>query len=524
MKTFFLCLTALTLFTAASFAQKVNVNPVADSYSAPQANLISNGGFSIVSAGANGVLDPGEAVTVSFGATNTGGPGVVCTTAALTGTLQTSGGVTNPSSAQNYGALCSGGPVVFRNFTFTVNPALPCGGTVTASLVMTDGATNYGTLTYTFVTGSLLNSYTEKFDGVAAPALPANWTTTFSGSGTAVTTSTTFPDTAPNDISLLEAAAVALSEVTSPTIAIPATSASRLTFRNLFNTEEGFDGLVLEISINGGAFQDIIAAGGSFVSGEYNSTLDTGFSNPLPGRMAWSGLSGGSEVAPAYITTVVNLPPAATGQNIRLKWRQGSDASEAPPNNAGSRIDTISIAHAVCGGSAPVPTSAVSRKVHGAAGAFNINLPLVALTGAVGIEDRIGAVAGDHQEVVTFAAPVTVGGVSATAGTISAGSFVVSANVVTINLSGVANAQRLGVTLSDVSDGTNLGSVQIPMGVLSGDTNGNGSVNATDVSQAKLQSGQALTGSNFRNDINVNGSINATDVSSVKLRSGTALP
>ena len=37
---------------------------------------------------------------------------------------------------------------------------------------------------------------------------------------------------------------------------------------------------------------------------------------------------------------------------------------------------------------APVPTSAVSRKVHGAAGTFDIPLPLVPLNGAVGIECR----------------------------------------------------------------------------------------------------------------------------------------
>jgi dockerin type I repeat protein len=75
-----------------------------------------------------------------------------------------------------------------------------------------------------------------------------------------------------------------------------------------------------------------------------------------------------------------------------------------------------------------------------------------------------------------------------------------------------------------VEDDVGSGDVVIPMGVLVGDTTGNGSVNATDVSQTKLQSGQPVTGSNIRNDINVNGSINATDVSSVKLKSGTALP
>ena len=139
----------------------------------------------------------------------------ICTTAALTGTLQPGGGVTSPGPAQNYGSICSGGaPAAFRNFTFTVDPALPCGSTVTASLAVVDGATNYGTFTYVFPTGSTVNSVLQNFDGVVAPALPAGWTTTFSGLGTAVTTSTVFPDTAPNDIFLSEASNVALSEVT----------------------------------------------------------------------------------------------------------------------------------------------------------------------------------------------------------------------------------------------------------------------------------------------------------------------
>jgi len=60
----------------------------------------------------------------------------------------------------------------------------------------------------------------------------------------------------------------------------------------------------------------------------------------------------------------------------------------------------------------PAPSSAVSRKTHGGAGTFDINLPLVPIGGAVGIEDRTGAVAGAHQEVITFANPVTVSGVA----------------------------------------------------------------------------------------------------------------
>ena len=56
---------------------------------------------------------------------------------------------------------------------------------------------------------------------------------------------------------------------------IPITSSiAQVTFRNNYNLEASppsfFDGGVLEISIGGGAFTDIIGAGGSFVAGGYN--------------------------------------------------------------------------------------------------------------------------------------------------------------------------------------------------------------------------------------------------------------
>ena len=70
----------------------------------------------------------------------------------------------------------------------------------------------------------------------------------------------------------------------------------------------------------------------------------------------------------------------------------------------------------------------------------------------------------------------------------------------------------------------NTSNVNIPMGVLLGDTSGNGSVNASDVSLTKLKSGQPVDAANFREDVTANGSINASDVSSVKSKSGTALP
>ena len=64
----------------------------------------------------------------------------------------------------------------------------------------------------------------------------------------------------------------------------------------------------------------------------------------------------------------------------------------------------------------------------------------------------------------------------------------------------------------------------IPMGVLAGDTNAGGTVNGTDVSLTKAESGHAVTAANFREDVNASGAINGTDVSAVKQKSGTALP
>jgi hypothetical protein len=169
-----------------------------------------------------------------------------------------------------------------------------------------------------------------------------------------------------------------------------------------------------------------------------------------------------------------------------------------------------------------IPISAVSRKTHGAAGTFDVNLPL---SGNPGVECRTGATPGNHQVVITFANALSgVGGVSVASGTATVSNFSVSGAVVTVNLTGVTNAQRLVLDLTNVNDGTNIGDAFVPMNVLAGDINANGLVNSTDITQTQAQSGQAVTSANFRTDINANGFINSTDVSIVQSKSGTGLP
>src|SRR5207245_6795085 len=109
---------------------------------------------------------------------------------------------------------------------------------------------------------------------------------------------------------------------------------------------------------------------------------------------------------------------------------------------------------------------------------------------------------------------------SVSSGIGSVSNALASGNQVFINLTGVANAQAINITLT-VNDGLNIGPVVVPMGVLLGDVNANRLVNSTDTSIVQAQSGKPVTISNFRTDVNVNGLINSTDTSIVQSKSGT---
>jgi hypothetical protein len=170
------------------------------------------------------------------------------------------------------------------------------------------------------------------------------------------------------------------------------------------------------------------------------------------------------------------------------------------------------------------PLAAGSRKTHGAAGPFDIDL----LAGNPAIECRSGGASKDYQIVLTFSTAVTFSSATVSpgsGGTASlAGAPITSGNQVTVNLTNVSNAQKITVSLLGVNDGTNTYDVSIQMAMLLGDTNGDGSTNASDVSQTKSRSGGVVSISNFRSDVNSDGNFNSSDVSLVKSNSGTALP
>lgn len=275
-------------------------------------------GLTLVSEGctpANGAVDPDEPVTISFSIRNVGsGP-----TANLVATLLAANGVTDPSGPQAYGVIAAGA-TASQTFVFAASGA--CGGAIQPVLQLNDGGIDSGTITYSISLGHPSAMLAQNFDGVTAPNLPSGWTTAISGAASNWVTSIASADTTPNAAFSGGATGVGVNELDSPGLAADSSAPAQLTFRQKYNLAAsatnsafGYDGGVLEISIDGGAFQDIVSAGGSFVSGGYNTTLSSGYSNPLAGRQAWSGNSGG------FVTTTVNLPAVTEGQNVQLRWR-----------------------------------------------------------------------------------------------------------------------------------------------------------------------------------------------------------
>lgn len=311
----------------------------------------------------NSAVDPGERVSMNLKLINNG----TAATSNLVGTLQASANVIAPSGPTSFGSIAGGGGTAGRDFAFTALGN--CGDLVTLALKLQDGAIDFGTVFYSFRLGAGTpgTPLSENFDGVAAPLLPAGWATTGAGSEPPWVTSTTNPFSAPNAAFAPNTTTAGVTELVSPSIHINGVPA-QVSFRNAFNVENGFDGGVLEISINGGPFQDILTAGGSFASGGYNGTMSAGTQNPLTGRTGWTGLSGGTTAAPAYITTLVNLPVSVVGQNIQLKWRMGSDELiAAAGTQPGQRIDNIVVSDTSysctvpCGSANVVVTSTLTR-------------------------------------------------------------------------------------------------------------------------------------------------------------------
>ena len=273
---------------------------------------------------ANGVVDPGEAVVVSFSLQNIGGVDPTN----LVATLLNTNGILFAGDAQTYGPLGAGGAPVSRSFSFMADPALACGTTITPTFQLQDGMTNLGTISFSLPVGQSIQTFSENFDAAVAPALPAGWTGSTTGGASKWITTGAARDSGTNAAFVQGTAYRGVAELISPPISLT-TSNAQLSFRNFYvmeinstaNSTTAYDGGVLEISINNDVYQDILTAGGSFVTNGYTRTIrsNPAGDNPLDRRQVWAGTS------PGFVPVIVNLPASAAGQIVRFKWRLGSD-------------------------------------------------------------------------------------------------------------------------------------------------------------------------------------------------------
>ena len=257
--------------------------------------------------GRNGAADPGETIELELSLENLG----LVSASNISASLTLPPGAISFDTTKTYGSLASGAGST-QPFVFA--PAGACGETLDLSLAVTADGGYSTTIPFSLTLGVETAFFGEDFD--ASGSLPAGWTstTTRSGSGWSIASTA---HSAPNAAFAANPSRAGSSTLTTSSIAIGA-SPGTVSFRQFYDTDGGYDGGVMEVSVGGGTWQDILDSGASFVRGGYNFAL-SGNNNPLAGRSGWSGDSGG------FIETVVALPASMANQNVQFRFTIGHD-------------------------------------------------------------------------------------------------------------------------------------------------------------------------------------------------------
>ena len=220
-------------------------------------------------------------------------------------------------------------------------------------------------------------------------------------------------------------------------------------------------------------------------------------------------------VLSAFTGTVATYTPNAGFTGTDSFTYRGVLAS--PSQLGDPRTVTITVTVA----SAPSLLGVQSRKVHGAAGPFDLPIAFsTPISGAISVEPRV--MGEGHTLVFQFDAAVSsVSGVTAldaAMNPVAVASAMASGNDVVVTLTGVPDKTRVKVAVPQVNGAAS--SAAATIGFLVGDVNTSGSVTTTDTSGIKARSGQFVDATNFLFDVNASGGINAADISAVKARVG----
>jgi Cadherin-like beta sandwich domain len=157
---------------------------------------------------------------------------------------------------------------------------------------------------------------------------------------------------------------------------------------------------------------------------------------------------------------------------------------------------------------APILQSAASRKVHGAAGTFDLMLSAVTTTPTT--EPRRGPA---QTVVFTFDKAINGATASVDEGIATAATPTFSGNDVVVGLTGVTDQQYVTVGLDSVAstDGGSGGCGVVRVGFLVGDVSQNRVVTVSDLAQVNAQLAQIVTSANFLKDVNASGTLSVAD-------------
>jgi hypothetical protein len=145
-----------------------------------------------------------------------------------------------------------------------------------------------------------------------------------------------------------------------------------LSFWHLYNLEEGYDGAVVEVRINGGDWADVTAVGGEFLGDGYTDTGLEETEAAIANRDMFSGSNNGAET--------ISFGETLNGNQVEFRFRVATDSAFVPgPDDygfsAGWYIDDLTITN--------IQSSIFSDVVAGDSFACDNRLPAVTISDSV---------------------------------------------------------------------------------------------------------------------------------------------
>ncbi|MCB9432529.1 MAG: immune inhibitor A [Ardenticatenaceae bacterium] len=116
--------------------------------------------------------------------------------------------------------------------------------------------------------------------------------------------------------------------------AVTPSSSSVLTFWHQYNLESGYDGGVVEISLNGGTTWTNLES--QITLGNYDASISTGFNSPIGGQQAFTGTSSGQKETKIALGSF-------SGSSVLIRFRLATDDFNEGDGWDGWYIDDVTI-------------------------------------------------------------------------------------------------------------------------------------------------------------------------------------